>query len=58
MTKNTAAEVLVIDLVDLVELTTIEGGYIWDSSCPSYPKDDDGGFAPFGPPPIGPIILC
>lgn len=45
-----------LEILDHAEIATIEGGYIWDPSCPSYPKDDDQLFAPFGP--IGPIVLC
>ena len=52
-TKNDSIVEEALEILDHAEIATIEGGYIWDSSCPSYPKDDDPFFVPFGP-----IVLC
>jgi hypothetical protein len=53
MTQN---ETHLFETVDPAALTAIEGGAIWDPSCPSYPRDEDPVFAAFGVPgPVGPI---
>ena len=58
MTSKQDKSIETLEIVDREELTIVEGGVVWNPSCPSYPKGDDDLFAPFGPPPFGPIVLC